>query len=67
MRDLSRIADALERIASVLEGDEPSQPVTIRVNLDGKEISHAVIRHTLARANRGPSSLVGGSQSHRRS
>lgn len=60
---LRRIADALERVAAVMESKGPVEVPTknIFVKLDGKTISDAVMEHTLQRAARGPSETVGGS------
>jgi hypothetical protein len=54
--ELARIASAIERIANAVEARTP-----ITINLDGKTLSHQVIRYTLRHAARGASSLVGGS------
>jgi len=65
MDDITRIANALERIAAALEGRrEPfftkSATPTIKLQIDGQEIARAVVRETLRKAARGPSSLIGG-------
>jgi len=36
-------------------------PSPVVINLDGRQLARGVIRYTLNRAARGPSSLVGGS------
>lgn len=60
MSDLSRIADALERIADAFEGPQDlARGVTVK--LDGRVISQEVVRHVLKQAARGPSGLTGGS------
>lgn len=59
---LMRIADAAERIAAALEAKpRGALPGSITVTLDGKQLAGAVLRETLKKAARGPSSLVGGS------